>query len=126
MPSVNVRKLEPLELLLERGPTRDDVMGNGQNRKPGLRPLNIKKNPTFKPCADLSPFHSDRHSWTLIGRSFEKMEVICSLKPFITVCSLIKPACKIRDKYKFEFDLNAILSNPDCKDHRPANDVLHL
>ena len=74
--SVNVRKLGTLkELLLEHGPTRDD----------------IKKNSSPKLCRSL---FIPIISWTLISRSFG-VEVICSLKPFITVCSLIKPAARL-------------------------------
>ncbi len=39
------------------------------------------------------------------------MEVICSLKPFYYRLQLDKTCRKIRDKYKFKFDLNAILSD---------------
>lgn len=105
--SVNVRKLGTLkELLLEHGPTRDDVM-KWAKQEAKLETLKYKKEQQSK--AVQITFHSD-HKLDFDQQVFYRGGYLF-LQNFYYRLQLDKTCRKIRDKYKFQFDLNAILSD---------------
>ena len=105
--SVNVRKLGTLkELLLEHGPTRDDVM-KWAKQEARLETLKYKKEQQSK--AVQITFHSD-HKLDFDQQVFWRGGYLFP-QIFYYRLQLDKTCRKIRDKYKFKFDLNAILSD---------------
>lgn len=105
--SVNVRKLGTLkELLLEHGPTRDDVM-KWAKQEARLETLKYKKEQQSK--AVQITFHSD-HKLDFDQQVFWRGGYLFP-QTFYYRLQLDKTCRKIRDKYKFKFDLNAILSD---------------
>lgn len=105
--SVNVRKLGTLkELLQEHGPTRDDVM-KWAKQEARLETLKYKKEQQSK--AVQITFHSD-HKLDFDQQVFWRGGYLFP-QAFYYRLQLDKTCRKIRDKYKFQFDLNAILSD---------------
>lgn len=105
--SVNVRKLGTLkELLLEHGPTRDDVM-KWAKQEAKLETLKYKKEQQSK--AVQITFHSD-HKLDFEQQVFYRGGYLF-LQTIYYRLQLDKTCRKIRDKHKFQFDLNAILSD---------------
>ncbi len=105
--SVNVRKLGTLqELLIEHGPTRDDVM-KWAKEEARLETLKYKKEQQSK--AVQITFHSD-HKLDYDQQVFFKGGYLF-LQSLYYKLQLDKTCRKIRDKYKFKYDINAILSD---------------
>ena len=105
--SVNVRKLGTLkELLLEHGPTRDDVM-KWAKQEAKLETLKYKKEQQSK--AVQITFHSD-HKLDFDQQVFYRGGYLF-LQNLYYRLQLDKTCRKIREKHKFQFDLNAILSD---------------
>ena len=105
--SVNVRKLGTLkELLVEHGPTRDDVM-KWAREEARLETLKYKKEQQTK--AVQITFHSD-HKLDYDQNVFYRGGYLFP-QTFYYRLQLDKTCRKIRDKYKFQFDINAILSD---------------
>lgn len=105
--SVVVRKLGTLEQLLpEHGPTRDDVM-KWAKEQAKIETEKYKKEQRAK--AVQITFHSDQkldynnHVFFRGGYLF--------LQAFYYKLQLDKTCRKLRDKYKFKYDINAILSD---------------
>lgn len=105
--SVNVRKLGTLkELLVEHGPTRDDVM-KWAKEEARLETLKYKKEQQAKAVQII--FHSD-HKLDYDQEVFYRGGYLF-LQTFYYRLQLDKTCRKIRDKYQFQFDINAILSD---------------
>ena len=105
--SVIVRKLGTLNSLLQdHGPTRDDVMAWAREQA-RLETLNYKQERESR--AVQITFHSDRQ----IDYSRQKFFRGGYLFPQSVYYSLhLNKTCrKLRDKYKFKYDINAILSD---------------
>ena len=105
--SVNVRKLGTLkELLIEHGPTRDDVM-KWAKEEARLETLKYKKEQQTK--AVQITFHSD-HRLDYDQQVMYRGGYLFPQSYYYRL-HLDKTCRKLRDKYKFEYDINAILSN---------------
>ena len=105
--SVNVRKLGTLkELLIEHGPTRDDVMAWAREEA-RLETEKYKKEQAEKSVQ--ITFHADRKL------DYDQQKLYCGGYLFLQYIyyglQLDKTCRKIRDKYDFKFDINAILSD---------------
>lgn len=105
--SVNVRKLGTLkELLIDHGPTRDDVM-RWAKEEARIETLKYKKEQQTKTVQ--IAFHSDQKMdydqqvFYRGGYLFPQF--------FYYRLQLDKICRKLRDKYKFQYDINAILSD---------------
>lgn len=105
--SVNVRKLGTLkELLIEHGPTRDDVM-RWAKEEARLETLKYKKEQQTK--AVPITFHSDQkldYDQQVLYRGGYLFP-----QSFYYRLQLDKTCRKLRDKYKFKYDINSILSD---------------
>lgn len=102
-----MRKLGTLnELLVEHGPTRDDVM-KWAKEEARLETLKYKKEQQAK--AVQLTFHSD-HKLDYDQKVFYRGGYLFP-QTFYYRLQLDKTCRKIRDKYKFQFDMNAILSD---------------
>lgn len=105
--SVNVRKLGTLkDLLVEHGPTRDDVM-RWAKEEARLETLKYKKEQQSK--AVQITFHSN-HKLDYDQQVFYRGGYLFP-QFFYYQLQLDKTCRKIRDKYNFKFDINAILSD---------------
>lgn len=105
--SVIIRKLGTLkELLPEHGPTRDDVM-KWAREEAKLETLKYKKEQQAKSVQ--ITFHSD-HKLDYSQQVFYRGGYLF-LQAFYYRLQLDKTCRKLRDKYKFKYDINAILSN---------------
>lgn len=105
--SVNVRKLGTLkELLIEHGPTRDDVM-KWAKEEARLETLKYKKEQQTK--AVQITFHSD-HRLDYDQQVMYRGGYLFPQSYYYRL-HLDKTCRKLRDKYKFEYDINAILSD---------------
>ncbi len=105
--SVNVRKLGTLqELLIEHGPTRDDVM-RWAKEEARIETLKYKKEQQAK--AVQITFHSN-HKLDYEQQVFYRGGYLFP-QFFYYQLQLDKTCRKIRDKYNFKFDINAILSD---------------
>ena len=117
--SVNIRKLGTLnELLKEHGPTRDDVMrwakeeAKIETKKYKEGQKNKAVQLTFRSDKQID---YDKHVFYRGGYLF--------LQKIYYMLNLDKTCRKLRDKYKFQYDINAILSDiiyarilePSCK-----------
>lgn len=105
--SMIVRKLGTLnQLLPEHGPTRDDVIAWAKNEVK-LETEKYKKEKESKTV--LIPFHSDRQL------DYDKQIFYRGgylfLQSIYYGLQLHKTCRKLRDKYKFKYDINAILSD---------------
>ena len=105
--SATVRKLGVLdELLKEHGPTRDDVMAWAREEA-RLETEKYKKEQAEK--AVQITFHADRKL------DYDQQKLYCGGYLFLQYIyyglQLDKTCRKIRDKYDFKFDINAILSD---------------
>lgn len=105
--SVNVRKLGTLnELLKEHGPTRDDVM-RWAKEEAKIETKKYKEGQKNK--AVQLTFHSDRKI------DYDKQVFYRGgylfLQKIYYMLNLDKTCRKLRDKYKFQYDINAILSD---------------
>lgn len=105
--SVNIRKLGTLkELLIEHGPTRDDVMAWAREEA-RLETEKYKKEQAEKSVQ--ITFHADRRL------DYDQQKLYCGGYLFLQYIyyglQLDKTCRKIRDKYDFKFDINAILSD---------------
>lgn len=105
--SMIVRKLGTLnQLLEEHGPTRDDVLAWAKNEVK-LETEKYKQEKDTKTV--LIPFHSDRQL------DYDKQVFYRGgylfLQSIYYSLQLNKTCRKLRDKYKFKFDINAILSD---------------
>ena len=105
--SVNVRKLGTLkELLIEHGPTRDDVM-KWAKEEARLETIKYKKEQQAK--AVPITFHSDQkldYNQQVLYRGGYLFP-----QAYYYRLQLDKTCRKLRDKYKFKYDINAILSD---------------
>ena len=105
--SANVRKLGTLkELLVDHGPTRDDVM-RWAKEEAEKETLKYKQEQEEK--AVQITFHSDRridHGQQVFYRGGYLF-----LQYIYYKLKLDKTCRKLRDKYRFEYDINAILSD---------------
>lgn len=105
--SVNVRKLGTLkQLLIEHGPTRDDVM-KWAKEEARLETLKYKKEQQTK--AVQITFHSD-HKLDY-GQQVLYRGGYLFPQCFYYRLQLDKTCRKLRDKYNFKYDINAILSD---------------
>jgi len=105
--SVNVRKLGTLkELLIEHGPTRDDVM-KWAKEEARIETLKYKKEQQAKSVQ--ITFHSD-HKLDYGQQVFYRGGYLFP-QSFYYRLHLDKVCRKLRDKYKFKYDINAILSD---------------
>lgn len=105
--SVIIRKLGTLkELLPEHGPTRDDVM-KWAREEAKLETLKYKKEQQAKSVQ--ITFHSD-HKLAYNQQVFYRGGYLFP-QAFYYRLQLDKTCRKLRDKYKFKYDINAILSN---------------
>lgn len=105
--SVIIRKLGTLkELLPEHGPTRDDVM-KWAREEAKLETLKYKKEQQAKSVQ--ITFHSD-HKLDYSQQVFYRGGYLF-LQAFYYRLQFDKTCRKLRDKYKFKYDINAILSN---------------
>lgn len=105
--SVNVRKLGTLkELLVEHGPTRDDVM-KWAKEEALLETLKYKNEQQTK--AVQVTFHSD-HKMDYGQQVFYRGGYLFP-QHFYYRLQLDKTCRKLRDKYHFQYDINAILSD---------------
>ena len=105
--SVIIRKLGTLkELLPEHGPTRDDVM-KWAKEEARLETLKYKKEQQAKSVQ--ITFHSD-HKLDYDQQVFYRGGYLFP-QAFYYRLRLDKTCRKLRDKYKFKYDLNAILSD---------------
>lgn len=105
--STTVRKLGVLnELLKEHGPTRDDVMAWAREEA-RLETEKYKKEQAEKSVQ--ITFHADRKL------DYDQQKLYCGGYLFLQYIyyglQLDKTCRKIRDKYDFKFDINAILSD---------------
>ena len=105
--SVIVRKLGTLkELLPEHGPTRDDVMAWAREEA-RIETLKYKKEQKSKSIQ--ITFHADRqihYEQQVLHRGGYLF-----LQSFYYRLHMDKVCRKLRDKYKFKYDINAILSD---------------
>lgn len=105
--SIIVRKLGTLnQLLAEHGPTRDDVIAWAKNEAK-LETEKYKKEKEAKTV--LIPFHADRQL-DYDKQSFYRGGYLF-LQSIYYSLQLNKTCRKLRDKYKFKYDINAILSD---------------
>ena len=105
--SVNVRKLGTLqELLVEHGPTRDDVM-RWAKEEARIETLKYKKEQQTKSVQ--ITFHSDQK--LDYGQQVFYRGGYLFPQAFYYRLQLDKTCRKLRDKYRFKFDINAILSD---------------
>ena len=105
--SVNVRKLGTLkELLIEHGPTRDDVI-KWAKEEARIETLKYKKEQQAKSVQ--ITFHSD-HKLDYGQQVFYRGGYLFP-QSFYYRLHLDKVCRKLRDKYKFKYDINAILSD---------------
>ncbi len=105
--STIVRKLGTLEqLLVEHGPTRDDVLVWAKNEVK-IETEKYKKEKETKTV--LIPFHADRQL-DYDKQSFYRGGYLF-LQSIYYGLQLNKTCRKLRDKYKFKYDINAILSD---------------
>ena len=105
--SVNVRKLGTLqELLVEHGPTRNDVMkwAKEEARIETMKYKNEQQTKTVKII-----FHSN-HKLNYDTQVFYRGGYLFP-QAFYYKLQLNKICRKLRDKYKFKYDINAILSD---------------
>lgn len=105
--SVNVRKLGTLnELLVEHGPTRDDVM-RWAKEEAKKETLKYKKEQQSKSVQ--ITFHADQKL------DYNQQVFYCGgylfLQYFYYGLHLDKTCRKLRDKHRFKYDINAILSD---------------
>ena len=105
--STTVRKLGVLnELLKEHGPTRDDVMAWAREEA-RLETEKYKKEQAEKSVQ--ITFHADRKL------DYDQQKLYCGGYLFLQYIyyglQLDKTCRKIRDKYDFKFDINAVLSD---------------
>lgn len=105
--SVNIRKLGTLtELLKEHGPTRDDVM-RWAKEEAKIETKKYKEGQKNK--AVQLTFHSDKQI------DYDKQVFYRGgylfLQKIYYMLNLDKTCRKLRDKYKFQYDINAILSD---------------
>lgn len=105
--SVNVRKLGTLkELFIEHGPTRDDVV-KWAKEEARLETIKYKKEQQAK--AVPITFHSDQkldYNQQVLYRGGYLFP-----QAYYYRLQLDKTCRKLRDKYKFKYDINAILSD---------------
>lgn len=105
--SVNVRKLGTLkELLAEHGPTRDDVM-KWAKEEARIETLKYKKEQQAK--AVQITFHSDQ-KMDYDQQVFYRGGYLFP-QSFYYRLQLDKTCRKLRDKYRFKYDINAVLSD---------------
>lgn len=105
--SMIVRKLGTLnQLLEEHGPTRDDVLAWAKNEVK-LETEKYKKEKDTKTV--LIPFHSDRQ--LDYGKQVHYRGGYLFLQSIYYGLQLKKTCRKLRDKYRFKYDINAILSD---------------
>ena len=105
--STIVRKLGTLEqLLAEHGPTRDDVLAWAKNEVK-IETEKYKKEKETKTV--LIPFHADRQ--LDYGKQSFYRGGYLFLQSIYYSLQLNKTCRKLRDKYKFKYDINAILSD---------------
>lgn len=105
--SMIVRKLGTLnQLLEEHGPTRDDVLAWAKNEVK-LETERYKKEKEAKTV--LIPFHADRQL-DYDKQTFYRGGYLF-LQSVYYGLQLNKTCRKLRDKYKFKYDINAILSD---------------
>lgn len=105
--SMIVRKLGTLnQLLKEHGPTRDDVLAWAKNEVK-LETERYKKEKEAKTV--LIPFHADRQL-DYDKQTFYRGGYLF-LQSVYYGLQLNKTCRKLRDKYKFKYDINAILSD---------------
>ena len=105
--SINIRKLGTLaELLIEHGPTREDVMTWAREE---AKAETKKYKEEQKNKAVQITFHADREI------AYDKQVFYRGgylfLQSMYYRLGLNKTCRKLRDKYRFKFDLNAILSD---------------
>ena len=105
--SVIIRKLGTLqELIVDHGPTRDDVMAWAKEEA-RLETLKYKEDQKAKSVQ--ITFHADRQL------DFDKQTLYRGgylfLQSIYYSLSLDKTCRKLRDKYKFKYDINSILSD---------------
>ena len=105
--SINIRKLGTLaELLIEHGPTREDVMTQAREE---AKAETKKYKEEQKNKAVQITFHADREI------AYDKQVFYRGgylfLQSMYYRLGLNKTCRKLRDKYRFKFDLNAILSD---------------
>ena len=105
--SMIVRKLGTLEqLLIEHGPTRDDVLAWAKNEVK-IETEKYKKENEEKTV--LIPFHADRHL------DYDKQIFFRGgylfLQSIYYQMQINKVCRKLKQKYKFKYDINAILSD---------------
>lgn len=105
--SAIVRKLGTLEQLLpEHGPTRDDVLAWAKNEVK-IETEKYKKEKEAQTV--LIPFHADRQL------DYNKQVFFCGgylfLQSFYYQLQMNKICRKLKQKYKFKYDINAILSD---------------
>ncbi len=105
--SCNVRKLGTLEQLLkEHGPTRDDVIAWAKNEVK-IETEKYKKDKEAKTV--LIPFHADKHL-DYNKQVFYRGGYL--FPQFIYYQLRINKVCrKLKSKYKFRYDINAVLSD---------------
>ena len=105
--SVIVRKLGTLkELLVEHGPTRDDVMAWAKNE---AKKETEKYKAEQKAKAVQITFRADRQI-DYEHQVFYRGGYLFLQHIYYSLC-LNKTCRKLRDKYKFKYDINAILSD---------------
>ena len=105
--STIVRKLGTLEqLLAEHGPTRDDVLAWAKNEVK-IETEKYKNEKETKTV--LIPFHADRQ--LDYGKQSFYRGGYLFLQSIYYSLQLNKTCRKLRDKYKFKYDINAILSD---------------
>lgn len=105
--SVNVRKLGTLkELLIEHGPTRDDVM-KWAKEEARIETLKYKKEQQAR--AVQITFRSD-HKLDYGQQVVHRGGYLFPQFFYYQLC-LDKVCRKLRDKYKFKYDINAVLSD---------------
>ena len=105
--SVNIRKLGTLkELLVEHGPTRDDVM-NWAKEEARIETLKYKKEQQAKSVQ--ITFHSD-HRLDYDQQVLYRGGYLFPQFFYYRLC-LDKICRKLRAKYKFKYDINAIFSD---------------
>lgn len=105
--SMIVRKLGTLNQLLENhGPTREDVLAWAKNEVK-LETEKYKKEKDAKTV--LIPFHSDRQ--LDYGRQVHYRGGYLFLQSIYYALQLKKTCRKLKDKYRFKYDINAILSD---------------
>ena len=106
-PSTIVRKLGTLEqLLIEHGPTRDDVLAWAKNEVK-LETEKYKEEKEAKTI--LIPFHADRQ--LDFGKQTFYRGGYLFLQHLYYELHLDKTCRKLKNKYKFKYDINAILSD---------------